>query len=107
MSSFDRANQVRRALAGRSDVRLAMLFGSQARGTARPDSDVDLAIDAPDAAPLELMAPLSVALGCEVDVVVLEDAGQPLLEAIPRDGVVVHESRRGAGAAWRANVLTT
>ena len=32
-------------LAGRRDVRVAILFGSVARGTAAADSDVDLAVD--------------------------------------------------------------
>lgn len=44
----DRAKAIlRRVLAERADVRVAILFGSAARGTARADSDVDLAVHAP------------------------------------------------------------
>ena len=35
---------LRKALRGRKDVRLALLFGSRARGRARPDSDADVAV---------------------------------------------------------------
>jgi predicted nucleotidyltransferase len=100
--------RLRLALAGRRDVRVAILFGSQARGTARADSDVDLAVVAPDADPLDLAAELSQALEREVDVVPLsDDPGVPLLEALVRDGVIVHEATRGAGALWRSRALTT
>jgi predicted nucleotidyltransferase len=35
---------LREVLRDRQDVHLALLFGSQARGKARPDSDVDVAV---------------------------------------------------------------
>jgi predicted nucleotidyltransferase len=72
-------------------VRVAILFGSQARGTARPDSDADIAVDAPGVDMLSLGAALAQALEREVDVVPLEDASIPLLEHLVRDGIVVHE----------------
>lgn len=101
-------DRLRLALAGRDDIRVAVLFGSQARGTARADSDVDLAVDAPDLDPFELAADLANTLGSEVDVLPLSyDLGVPLLEALVRDGIVVHESPRGAGALWRSRALTT
>jgi uncharacterized protein len=40
----DLAARIREALAPVQDVRLAYLFGSRARGNARPDSDVDIAV---------------------------------------------------------------
>ncbi len=101
------SDALRRALAGRADVRVAVLFGSQARGTARPDSDVDVAVDAPGADVLGLGAMLACALGREVDVVLLEEATIPLVERIVRDGIVVHEGRPGAGALWRSRTLAT
>lgn len=94
-------------LAGRHDVRVALLFGSRARATARPDSDVDLAVEAPDVDLLTLGAELGAALDLEVDVVELADASIPLLEHVVRDGIVVHEGRRGAGAMWRSRTLAT
>jgi predicted nucleotidyltransferase len=99
--------RIREHLAGRNDVRVAVLFGSQARGTARPESDVDLAVVAEGVDLLTLGAELGGALELEVDVVDLADASIPLLEHLMRDGIVVHESHRGAGALWRSQTLTT
>jgi predicted nucleotidyltransferase len=101
------AEQISGALAGRTDVRLALLFGSEARGTAGPKSDVDLAIDAPGLDTLELCAFLAEAIGRDVDVVRLEEAGIPLLQKVLRDGIVVYEATRGAGATWRSRALAT
>jgi predicted nucleotidyltransferase len=101
------ATVVRDALAGRVDVRVAILFGSHARGTARADSDVDIAVDAPGVDVLSLGAALSRALEREVDIVPLEDATIPLQEHLVRDGIVVHEGYPGAGALWRSRTLTT
>ena len=97
---------LREALRGRGDVSLAVLFGSEARGTAGPDSDVDVAILG-DADELRLGAELSLVTGREVSVVRLDDPPVPLLAAIVRDGLVVHESRRGQWAAFRAHAWTT
>ncbi len=97
---------LRSALAGRVDVKLVLLFGSRARGASRPDSDVDLAVEA--GAEVDLLAlgsMLSQAVGHEVDVVSLENAGVPLLEEVIRDGVVVHEGVAGAHARWRSHTL--
>lgn len=99
------AGALRSALAGRGDVRLGILFGSVARGCARADSDVDLAVDAPAADVLELGAELSLALGREVHVMQLDDATYPLLSALVRDGVVVAEHPAGAAAAWRTRAI--
>jgi predicted nucleotidyltransferase len=99
--------RIREHLALRTDVRVAVLFGSRARGTARPDSDVDLAVEAPGGDLLTLGAELVTALDLEVDVVDLADATIPLLEHLIRDGIVVHEARRGAGGLWRSRTLAT
>lgn len=99
------AERIRDALAGRTDVRVAVLFGSEARGTAEPGSDVDIAVDVSGADLLDLAATLSLALDREVDVVDLDDATIPLLERLIREGVVVHEGFRGAGALWRSRTL--
>lgn len=105
-SSTDPSVQViRECLRGRTDVRLALVFGSRARGTATPTSDVDVAVRAPGIDLLGLAADLSRATGLEVDVVDLEDAGVPLLARIVREGVLVREGGPGAGARWRAQAL--
>ena len=53
-------------------------FGSQAKGTARPDSDIDLAVLARDPIPnlqrFELAQELAVQLHCDVDLVDLRNA---------------------------------
>lgn len=92
-------------LASFPELRLAVLFGSEARGTARRDSDVDVAVQAPPASLGKIAAALSSRLGTEVDVVRLETASIPLLEALISDGIVVHEAEPGAGALWRSRVL--
>lgn len=57
-----------------------MLFGSRARGTERPDSDVDLCVvgDTSVDAGLALQAELSAAFGRDVDLIRFETA-DPLL----------------------------
>jgi predicted nucleotidyltransferase len=107
MPPGDLAQSLRRALAGRDDVHVALLFGSRARGRARADSDVDLAVLASGVDLLDLAASLSLALDLEVHVADLADASIPLLQAIVRDGILVHEGRRGAAARWRSHALTT
>ncbi|HET9955205.1 MAG TPA: nucleotidyltransferase domain-containing protein [Polyangiaceae bacterium] len=75
-----------------SQVAAVYLFGSQARGTARPDSDVDLGllyVDPPEstllAQPFLLEAELSVALGRPVQCVVMNEAPPDLVHRILRD----------------------
>ena len=96
---------IRECLLGRRDVRLALVFGSRARGIATPTSDVDVAVGAPGVDLLDLAAELSRAAGLEVDVVDLEHAGVPLLARIVREGVLVHERGLGTAATWRAQAL--
>ena len=68
------------------EPRLVLLFGSVARGTARADSDLDVAIDlgrpltADDK--LALIEALAVASGRPVDLVDLRRAGVPLVGEI-------------------------
>lgn len=99
--------RIRVHLAGRTDIRVAILFGSQARGTAHANSDVDLAIVAPGVDVLDLGGELGEALGMELDIVPLDDPPIPLLDRIITEGIVVHESHPGAGAQWRSHALTT
>ncbi len=94
-----------RALADRADIEVAILFGSRARGDARPNSDVDLAV-AGAVDRLALAADLSRAIGHEVDVVDLAAGGYPLLSAIVQDGLLVHEGVRSAYGRWLSRVLS-
>ncbi len=95
---------LRRALATRTDVEVALLFGSRARGDHRVDSDVDVAVLG-DIDRLALAAELSRAVGHEVEVVDLAAAGVPLLSAIIEDAVLVHEGVGAAYGRWRSHAL--
>ena len=90
---------LRAALAKAPGVRVAILFGSVARGDDTAESDVDVAVSG-DVDPIALSAELAAALGREVDVVGADDATIPLLDQIVKDGIVVHERRPGLGASW-------
>jgi predicted nucleotidyltransferase len=94
-----------RALACHPGVHLAILFGSHARGAARADSDVDVAVIASGVDRFELAAAIGRALGCEVDVVPLDEPSIPLLEQLVAHGIVAYEAKRGAGALWHSRAL--
>jgi predicted nucleotidyltransferase len=77
-------------------IRLVMLFGSLAKGSATPDSDLDLAVDLghrlePDEKKA-LIEALALATGRPVDLVDLRTAGEPLLTQILRHGQLLHGS---------------
>lgn len=85
----------------RQEIVAAWVFGSQARGTARASSDVDVALllrdgpprSATDFEPLtEIQCDLEEALRSDVDVVAANGASPDLLHRVLRDGVLVHES---------------
>jgi predicted nucleotidyltransferase len=97
---------LRDALRDRPDVHLALLFGSQATGRSRPDSDIDLAVEGEDLDRLALTRDLSLATRHEVAVVDLRTAGYPLLNAIARDGVFVHQGSPGAAGRWLSRTIT-
>lgn len=73
------------------------LFGSLASGTARPDSDVDLAmlpgIAVDPLARFNAANELANALGREVDLVDLHRASTVLAKEVIRGGVVLEDSR--------------
>jgi predicted nucleotidyltransferase len=84
------------------DVVLGILFGSLARGEARSDSDVDIAVsfassDVSLRRELELQGELELALGRTVDLVALDAAEPPLKWRIARDGVCLLDR---AGVGW-------
>ena len=86
------------ALAEREEILEAYLFGAHARGQARPDSDIDVAVYIDEARAddgwgyrAELTTALMVALGTnDVDVVVLNEAPILLYHRVLRDGVRLH-----------------
>jgi predicted nucleotidyltransferase len=96
------------ALESSSGVRLAVLFGSAARGHAAPGSDLDVGVlfdtGREDAVALEVA--LARATGRCVDVVRL-DAAPPLLRfEIARDGRLLLERTPHAWSDFRAHAMT-
>ncbi len=101
------AKALQSALKEIANVRLAYVFGSMARGTADPQSDIDVAVLADHALhsmeKMNLTAAIARVTGRAVDLVDLRSAGQPLLGEILRDGVrLVGNADQHADLATRA-----
>lgn len=91
------------------DIALCVLFGSRARGTARPESDYDLALKTAHApAPLDRLAwqvELEDLLGANVSLVLLTPVTDPVLGwEIARDGQLIYERDRGLWMRERARL---
>lgn len=82
------------------DIEQVVLFGSLAKGRARPDSDLDVAVEAGQpltgAQKIAMIEALALACSRPVDLVDLRTAGQPLLTQIVTSGVRL----KGSDAAW-------
>lgn len=104
-------DRLREVLVKGPPLKLAVLFGSQATGQARADSDFDVGIIPvdPDLAlhdELEMASALSAAVGAEVDLVRL-DVDDTLLGAeVAREGTCLLEAQPGLFAAWRADAMS-
>ena len=93
-------------IGSRLGVVAVYLFGSTARGDARPDSDVDVAVlfDRPqpptlDAPRFALEGDLERALGKPVDLIVLNDAPVDLRIRVMREGCLLVDRVPGARIA--------
>ena len=73
-----------------ANVRLVLVFGSVARGSARADSDIDVAVltdhTLGTVEKMGLIEAIAQATGRPVDLVDLATTGQPLVSQILRDG---------------------
>jgi uncharacterized protein len=94
----------------RGQLVCAYLFGSQARGDAKPASDVDVAIlfrqDPPrslDGLGLDIAGAIEAELGQPVDLVVLNRASPDLVHRVLRDSVLLLETDRAARVTLRAS----
>ena len=102
---------LRRILEAEPGVAYALLFGSSARGTRRPDSDVDVAIELTASAARDvhalggLAARLESGAGRRIDLVLLDEAPPPLAYRIFRDGRLLVERDHGALVARKARAI--
>lgn len=82
--------QVQAVLVNFKDIKFAILFGSLAKGTERPDSDLDIAVLAGEPLSakrrIDLIDALALAIGRPVDLIDLKTVGQPLLNQILKYG---------------------
>jgi hypothetical protein len=95
--SDELSSRIRSALEPLTEVRVAYLFGSHARGSARPDSDLDIAVFADTATELasgelklrviEALTRALGRLGERADVVDLRRVGSAVAFAAIRDGI--------------------
>lgn len=100
-------DRLRAALARVPSVSVALLFGSRARGRARPDSDIDIAIlPAPEGLSTvdedQLALELERAAGLPVDLVRLDSAAPSLRWRVARDGVVLYSHPPHAASRFLA-----
>jgi predicted nucleotidyltransferase len=102
---------LRRVLEGEPRLAYAIVFGSAARGTAHPHSDVDVAVGLTAGARLSprdvgtLVADLERAAGRPIDLVLLDEAPAPLAFRIFRDGVTLVERDHRALADRKARAI--
>jgi len=90
-------------------IRVAALFGSVARGTERPDSDIDVAVQADKPLTsderIAIIEALALAFNRPVDLVDLHTVGQPLLDQIISTSVQVVGTRHQWGDLIYRNVM--
>ena len=104
-------DDLRRVLASEPGVAYALVFGSAARETLRPDSDVDVAIELRSGAPRNVLAlgtlaaRLESAVGRRVDLVLLDEAPPPLAYRVFRDGRIVVEHDHAALVRRKARAI--
>ena len=89
--NLDAFANIQNVLDRHTDIELAYVFGSIAKGTATPTSDLDIAIQTATQlnvqAKLLFMEEFAEATGRAIDLIDLRNAGEPLLGEILRDGV--------------------
>ena len=86
----DETQRLQSTLQAHGGIELAFVFGSVARGTARADSGLDIAVQATQvltaAQKMALIADLAQATGRADDLIDLRTVGEPLLGQILRHG---------------------
>lgn len=108
MNRFDFSGQEQRRLA-QAGVRMLVVFGSEAQGVARPDSDVDVLVFGPDNKLVydlvyELMSEKINRL-TDIDIVFVSKAPMELLNHASKYGQVIYASRTEDFADFRERVM--
>lgn len=104
-------DDVRGTLAAESGVAFALLFGSAANGSQHARSDLDLAIGLAPGVAFDhrrlgkLVSRLEAKAGCDVDLVVLDEAPPGLAYRIFRDGEILFEHDHAALAWAKASAI--
>jgi hypothetical protein len=102
---------LRALLATDSRIAYALLFGSGARGTSHPQSDIDIALELRQGIDLsphdlgELASRIEAATGHPVDLVLLNEAPPALAYRVFRDGTLLVEHDRAAFVARKARAI--
>jgi len=95
LAQIDTIKSTAQAVLG-DGVRIVMVFGSCASGKAKPDSDLDIAVDAgrvmTSAQYILLIGALAELTGRPIDLVDLRTVGEPLLGQILLHGQRIHGS---------------
>lgn len=99
--------QLSAAIATREDVVAAWLFGSRARGTERPNSDIDVAVllrsdpaQTLEKYGFEVANDLASRVAARVDLVVINDASADLVHRVLRDGILLVDRDRSRRLAF-------
>jgi uncharacterized protein len=102
-------SQLASLFAQQSHIQLALVFGSAARGTLMPDSDLDIAVLAnhplSHAEKRALIEQVAVLTGRAVDLVDLATVGQPLLGQIVKDAKRIKGTDSQFATLMTRNVL--
>ena len=108
MDMPERLDRVRRLASASPGLRLLVLYGSRARGTAHARSDWDLGFLADAGFDVDgLLAGLAEDLGADhVDLADLSRASVVLRHAVAGDGVVLHERAPGEFHAFQLGAVT-
>jgi predicted nucleotidyltransferase len=109
MAPVDPVEALTRVVASVPNLRLAVLFGSAAKGQDRAGSDLDVGVLAGPEGPAYDLATLRVRLeretGRVVDLIQLDSAPPLLRMEIGRHGRVLFEREAGAWALFRAHAM--
>jgi predicted nucleotidyltransferase len=96
---------LRKILASHPYIHFAMLFGSVALGSARPDSDIDIAVlgqvPLTTQQKIGLIEEIALTIGRPVDLIDLKTAGEPLIGEILKGKRIIGSNDDFAGLLTR------